>query len=103
MSRTPSQRTRGWRKTIALKQYLSADDSRAAARECARNIARVLMAQREYEEGGFDDFSVIAEELDGIAKAGESEHDADYSPTEHVNDCLAGLYDWADAERVWIA
>jgi hypothetical protein len=88
-----------WRKTIHLKQFLSDDDSDSNAREAAAKIGAVLKRQPEYREGEFDDFSVIADEMADIE---HDPHDDGYRVVTHVNDCLAALYDWADAERVWI-
>jgi hypothetical protein len=89
-----------WRKTIPIKQFLSASDDDENARRVAAKIAAVLKRQSEYVEGGFDDFSVLADEMADIE---HDPHGADYTAVEHVNDCLTALYDWADAERVWIA
>lgn len=91
--------TRGWRKTLHLKQFLSDDDSEENARQVAAKIGAVLRRQREYREGEYDDFTVLADEMADIE---HDPHDAEYTAVQHVNDCMAALYDWADAERVWI-
>ena len=92
-----------WRKTIHLKDLLSDDDSPANVRRVAAEMARRLKKQRGYTEGGFDDFSVLVEEMDGIAKSTPDDYNEGLSILEHFNSCMAALYDWADAERVWIA
>lgn len=99
---------RDWRKTIRIKQFLSEDGSDGNVRKVAGEIAAVLKAQREYtpfdsEARDFnDEFSDIVDELAGIAADDCSAYDSGWTRCSHFNSVLVGLYDWADANRVWI-
>lgn len=92
-----------WRKTIHLKDLLDSDGSPANVRRVAGEITKRLKAQREYDPFCFDDFSVLVEEFNEIAKSTPDDYDEGLSILEHFNSCMAQLYDWADVERVWIA
>jgi protein involved in polysaccharide export with SLBB domain len=85
---------RGWRKTIRLKHLLSSDDSPENARRVAGKVARVLLREPEYEHGDVE-FGYIADEMLLLAES-------DDGTCADFNEILADLYDWADAERVWI-
>jgi hypothetical protein len=88
-----------WRKTIRIKQFLSDDGSDANAREVAGRVADVLKRQREYttlDRRDFDDeYSDLADEFSDLAASNDG-------TCEDFNALLMYLYDWADANRVWI-
>jgi hypothetical protein len=86
--------SRRWRKTIRIKQFLSDDGSDENARKVAGRVARVLMREPEYGHGDWD-LVYIADEMLLLAESNNGTC-ADF------NEILAGLYDWADANRVWI-
>lgn len=94
---------RGWKRTVKLKDLLSDDDSAANARRIAGLMAARLKRLPYYEEGGIDDFSSTVEEFEGIATSTAEDYDEDWTVLRHFNACMSALYDWADAERVWIA
>lgn len=77
-----------WRRTIWIKQYLHRDDLSFEQRR--DKITAVLKDDRAYLIGQDPDYQDIVDEL---AEA----------PTEYdFNLVLDALYDWADAEVVWI-
>jgi hypothetical protein len=53
----------------------------------------VLKCQREYPAD--EEFRYLADEFELLA-------DSSDGTCEDFNELLAGLYDWADAERVWV-
>jgi hypothetical protein len=83
-----------WQKTIYIKQFLSDDDSDENARKVAGQVGRVLMQEPEYGHGDWD-FIYITDEMIMLA-------DSSDGTCADFNEILAGLYDWADANRVWI-
>ena len=89
----PRQLGRQWRKTIRIKQFLSEDSSSENARKVAGQVAHVLEAHREYPAD--DEFRDIAGQFDDLSRSTDG-------TCEDFNLLLADLYDWADANRVWI-
>lgn len=92
-----------WRKRVALKDLLSDDDSDEATRKAAGEFVKRLKRLPEYES----DFELeqIVSEFEDIASADSAGDDAfggRFSLCDWFNAVLANLYDWADAERVWI-
>lgn len=87
-----------WRKTIKLKDLLSEDDSPENVRRVAAKVTARLKREPEYDPFGDDVFSDVVERMNDIAKS-----DMAGCGCDRFNDVLADLYDWADAERVWIA
>lgn len=92
-----------WRKTVKLKDLLSLDDSDENVRRVAKAMSDRLKRQKDYEEDGYDDFSQTVDDMAQLATCADDEHDGGYTLCDHFNDCMAAIYDWADAERVWIA
>lgn len=99
----------GWRKTIRIKQFLGPDVSDEGVRKAAGQIAAVLRRQHEYFSPDSpardvdDEFSDIAEEFEYIAIDLDDAYEvADWTRLGHFNATLGDLYDWADANRVWI-
>lgn len=84
-----------WRKTVRLKQLLSHDAEipSSVLRETALKFAERLKREPEYETD--IDLLTIVDQFEDIAEA-------DDATLQDFNDLLAELYDWADAERVWI-
>ena len=98
-----SSATRRWKRTVQLKDLLSEDGAAANTRRIAGQVAARLKRLPYYEEGGIDDFSSTVEEFEGIAESTDDDYELDWRPVDHFNACMSALYDWADAERVWIA
>lgn len=99
----PEARQRGWKRTLHLKDLLSDDESPENARRVAGQLAARLKRVREYEEGSMDEFTEMVDEIADIQTSSPEEYQPDFTVTQHLNACLSALYDWADAERVWIA
>ena len=77
-----------WRRTIRIKHILTDDDDDFAARSVGTAIVAVL--RRVAANNPSFEFPNI----DLFENA---------TNAEQVNDALDALYDWGDAERVWIA
>ena len=76
-----------WTKTVNIKPFITEDDSDAAAKACATGI-RALLVKRIID---YDfDFQIILDDLETAETCGD------------VNDILERLYDWADANNVWL-
>lgn len=92
-----------WKRKIKLKHLLGSDTSDEAAKEAARAVSAILKRQPEYEEDGIDDFSQAVNEMADIAASDDDpSYTTTFTRTRHFNLCLDAVYDWADAERVWI-
>jgi hypothetical protein len=94
---------RRWRKTVVLKDLLSADDSDGTTRECAAGFARVLKRLPEHKTDY--ELQEVVVELEDIACEGSTGDDVFGGCStlcEWFNAVLSNLYDWADAERIWI-
>jgi hypothetical protein len=101
---TIARRHAMWKRAIYLKDLLSTDGTPEGARTAARGFADRLKRQPGYEPGGLDDFSQIVDEFDGIAESTPGDYTGeDQTVRGHFNAVLSALYDWADAERVWIS
>lgn len=101
---TVSQRRAAWKRTIRLKDLLGPENDGAAVRTCAAAMVARLKRVRGYEQHGMDSLSQIVDELEGIAESTPDEYaDENWTILQHFNGVLSELYDWADAERVWIA
>lgn len=98
-----STRVTGWKRSIKLKDLLSDDGSTENVRRVAAEMATRLKRLRDYDEDGIDDFSSTVEELADIATCKDSDYSLEFTPLMHFNACLEAIYDWADAERVWIS
>lgn len=95
---------RGWKRTITLKELLGPDRDGAAVRACARVMSDRLKHQGPYVQDGLDEFSEIVDEMFAIAESTPADYTAeDWTILNHFNLVMSALYDWADAERVWIA
>lgn len=95
---------RGWKRALKLKDLLGPDDSPEEVRRVAREMSDRLKKLPDYEEGDLDGFSEIVDEMADIATSSAADYAAENSTiSRHFNDVLSALYDWADAERVWIA
>ena len=77
-----------WRYHLAIKDLLDAEESDIVARRIGKAIAPRLRGCRDYTV----DFQV--EEL-----AAKFE---DVESVDELNDSLMDLYDWADANLVWV-
>ena len=80
-----------WRFTLyGIKDLLSEDESEAAARKCADGIIAILTGQ---------------DWPSGLSRPGKRIVMAFKHATicAEVNEALSDLYDWADAQDVWIA
>lgn len=93
-----------WRKTVQLKDVLDADSSDGAVRVAATEIAKRLKRLPEWEQDF--DLEQIVGEFDDIsheASTGNDVFGGRFTLCDWFNAVLSNLYDWADAERVWIA
>ena len=88
-----------WDRHLTIKHLLTGDDSDENAQEIGRKIAAILRAsawlKADKEE---NDERLGGSEVEQIAEDFEDIEDLD-----HFNLVLDGLYDLADADRVWIA
>lgn len=88
-----------WDRRLTIKNLLTDDDSDENAQEIGRKIAAILRdsdwlkADKEEndERLGGSEVEQVAEEFEDIENV------------SHLNLVLNGLYDLADADRVWIA
>jgi len=83
-----------WRKKVNIKQFLSDDGSPENAAKVARQIVGLLKSECSQEIGEDDELAEIVGWMECI----EVEEDA----CEILNCYLNDLYDWADANRVWM-
>jgi len=83
-----------WRYTIDIKSYID----KFEAAEAAYYIAKALRegAQRPEAEDDRDMLLEYADVFDDLHGLGEDCYDED------VNETLEDLYDWADANLVWL-
>ena len=76
-----------WTKTVNIKPFITEDDSDVAARRCATGI-RALLVENVID---YDyDFQSILDDLEAVETC------------EDVSYTLNALYDWADANNVWL-
>ena len=76
-----------WTKTVNIKPLITKDDSDTAAKTCATGI-RALLVEHVID---YDyDFQMILDDLEAAENC------------EDVNYTLDALYDWADANNVWL-
>lgn len=79
-----------WNRQIEIKQFFDIDEyDPKSVRDSAKQIFEVLKVQPEYGED--DEFTEIADQFEVTDGEGRE-----------VNWVLEDLYDWADANRVWI-
>jgi len=84
---------RNWIKTVNIKKHLTGDDSDESAVKVGKAIADELeRGLRQPRHRWREDFDL--EEM--IEELREVENCAD------LNDVLAGVYDWADANSIWM-
>ena len=93
---------RRWRRTIVIKDLLDADESNGAVRSTAGEIAKRLAAVSGLDQcyelrAIIEDFEEIADPL-----VPASDLAGRFTLCHYFNSVLGTLYDWADAERVWI-
>ena len=81
-----------WRKTVNIKDLIDTDESPEAAERVAHAIAARL--HKAFQDTN-DDLTIILENLNDIKAT-------DKHPISHLNWLLDELYDWADAERIWL-
>ena len=83
---TPSPDNTPWRRTIRIKHILTDDalDARSVGTAIVAVLRRVAANNPSFEFPNIDLFE-------------------NATNAEQVNDALDALYDWGDAERVWIA
>lgn len=84
-----------WRKTVNIKQFLSEDGSPENAAKVAGQIAGLLRAECALE---IKEDENLAETVEWIECIDATDEDACEILNYHLND----LYDWADANRVWM-
>jgi hypothetical protein len=87
-----------WRKTIDIKPILQRDQENidpAYIAKCGKEIADLIRANTTGDEQADNDLSEALDTLETI-----DPHDDE--ALEQFNDALDILYDWADAERVWL-
>ncbi len=78
---------RRWTKTVNIKPLITEDDSDEAAQRCATGI-RALLVEHIIDYDG--DFQMILDDLEAA------------DTCEGVNYILDALYNWADANNVWL-
>ncbi len=76
-----------WKKTVNIKPFIPEDDSDEAAQKCATSI-RALLIENIIDYNY--DFQTILDDLEAADNC------------EGVNYILSALYDWADANNVWL-
>ena len=81
-----------WRRTVNIKDLLTDDDSPAECKRVAQAMAARLRGK----------FSEPGDELLDIIESFEGLEATDNRPLAVLNDILDNLYDWADAERIWL-
>lgn len=90
-----------WLTTVNIKDLLSEDDSEEAVIAAATGIVERLQPLTDPALGGSlvdsIDASTLSEILDSFRDLAERNPDVD-----EFNWVLAGLYDWADDNRVWL-
>lgn len=92
-----------WRKTVFLKDLLGDDSSDAATRIAAEGFVKRLKRLSEYESDY--ELEQIVSEFEDIAHADSTGNDVfggRFTLCDWFNAVLSSLYDWADAERIWI-
>ena len=99
-----------WDRTINIKEIIFRDqgnESPEHAASVANDIAALIRKQvpaswLEITDPNYDaDLDELVEGMESLSPtsyAGET----DYSVIEDLNNMLTGLYDWADAKRVWL-
>lgn len=99
-----------WDSTINIKSILREDPSNESDEHAASVANRIGSAIRisvpaawlNHESDQVDeDILDIVEGLEAL-RPDSYKDDKDFSPLDDLNGMLAGLYDWADAKRVWI-
>lgn len=83
----------GWKHTINIKDLLTADDE--SPREIERTAKAIAERLRKASPEPSDELRYIIEEFEDISAE-------DKRPLLLFNDTLDSLYDWADAERIWL-
>ena len=81
-----------WRKTVNIKDLLTDDDS---PENCVRVASVIVERLRKAFPEPPDNLEWILDEFEDISAD-------DKRPSVLFNDTLESLYDWADAERVWL-
>lgn len=99
-----------WDFTISIKSILHEDQSNESDEHAASVANRIGAVIRTSLPAAWLDWEsdkteeALLEIVEGLeALRPDSYKDVeDFSPLEDLNGMLAGLYDWADAKRVWI-
>lgn len=81
-----------WKRTVNIKDLLTDDDSPPECERVAKAIARRLRTA----------FPEPRDDLEDIVCDFENISADDKRPELLINGSLDDLYDWADAERVWL-
>ncbi len=76
-----------WNRTVNIKPFITEDDSDAAAQKCATSIKALLVRLIPSYDNG------LQLVLDSLEEA---------KTCDDVNCALDSLYDWADANNVWL-
>lgn len=88
-----------WDHRLTIKHLLTSDDSDESAKESGRDIAKALRASSWFKA----DIEENGDRLGGSEVEQAAEEFEDIENVSHLNLVLDGLYDLADADRVWIA
>lgn len=86
-----------WKHKIDIKQYLGEDDSPEAVRSAAKGVVAELNKLRIAFAGAYAEYDLL-EMIEGFEFVTED----DTPDVAEFNYILSDLYDWADAERVWL-
>ena len=85
-------RLQPWRETVNIKDLLTDDDSPENCENTAKALVKRLRAA--FPKPDYDLENIISDFEDVSAN--------DKRPLALFNDILDNLYDWADANRVWL-
>lgn len=90
-----------WLHTINIKQHLTEDESWEGMISAANNIAKELSKLPEHF---FEDFSFSddVEFLNGLCMEDSNVYASEQELLSEINYCLHCIYDFADAELIWL-
>lgn len=90
-----------WLHKVNIEQYLTEDESWEGMIFAANNIAKELNTLPEHF---FEDFSFSDNVgfLSGLCMEDSSVYASEQELLSEINYCLHCIYDFADAERIWL-
>lgn len=91
-----------WRCTIDFKPFYH-DDKLSIKEKADRAVKELRRTQKLKSFEDDYDLDDIIEDFEGVSGDGEPTETTEFTITEDFDARMSELYDWADANRVWVA